>query len=484
MKVCVNNRSLAWLTGLTMIALMIPAASATPMLPRALGSSALSSESVAAVPAGATLDCDDESGDSGDPEVDDRETNLSGEAETYTCAVTAPDGADEGAERDPVSDVSIDSEHQGPNDPDNRGFGNGNNPTADYDDACTTDVGGTCTFVLEPLEAQFGAAFVCFWVDDDADDQYQDSVDIIDGGDCDSSENTTEAENNDLTDKVNKIWLPQVAEVDAQPKTDTNPSGTSHTVTALATDEAGDPAENELVDFEVEGPRNDLGVVCNDVATDAEGTASCTYDDSGDPEVGGNDTIRVYVQGQRDGAEVPADDDGDTTDVVTKSWAAVTPVVECGDGVDNDGDGRTDFGDDPGCDSPDDDDESDGCDINGTSEADVLVGTDAGEIICGRGGGDTITGNGGIDTIRGGLGADAIGGGTGGDTISGGSGKDSLRGGRGPDRVVGGPGNDILSGGDGSDSIDGNAGNDFLNGGKGTDSCSGGPGKNRRRRCE
>ena len=69
------------------------------------------------------------------------------------------------------------------------------------------------------------------------------------------------------------------------------------------------------------------------------------------------------------------------------------PPVECDDGVDNDGDTRTDFGDDPGCNSPEDDDETDGCDINGTTEADVLVGTSAGEVICGMGGDDTITGD-------------------------------------------------------------------------------------------
>ena len=371
LKACVNNRSLAWLTGLTvLVGLIIPAAAATPLRPRAHGSSGLSSKIIAVVPPETTLDCDDESGDTDDPEVDDRQTNLSGEAETYTCAVTAQDGADEGTERDPVPDVSVDSEHQRANDPDNKGFGNANNPTADYDDACTTDVDGTCTFVLDDApEAEVGPAFVCFWVDDDADSQYQDSVDPFDGGDCDNNENTTEAEKNDVTDKVNKTW------------------------------EAVDP-------------------------------------------------------------------------------------VECDDAVDNDGDGRTDFGDDPGCDSPEDDDESDGCDINGTSEADELVGTEAGEIICGRGGGDTIRGNGGADTIGGGLGADTIGGGRGGDTIGGGSGRDTIGGGRGPDRIAGGPGNDILGGGEGRDSISGNAGNDSLDGGTGTDSCNGGPGKNSRRRCE
>ena len=35
-------------------------------------------------------------------------------------------------------------------------------------------------------------------------------------------------------------------------------------------------------------------------------------------------------------------------------------VTQCSDGDDNDGDGRTDFGDDPGCISALDDDETDG----------------------------------------------------------------------------------------------------------------------------
>jgi hypothetical protein len=109
--------------------------------------------------------------------------------------------------------------------------------------------------------------------------------------------------------------------------------------------------------------------------------------------------------------------DGRVTALPSEAWTG--PPIECNDGVDNDGDGRTDFGDDPGCNSPEDDDETDSCDINGTSEADVLVGTSASEIICGWGGADTITGNRGNDNIGGGGGSDNIGGGSGSDTIDG-----------------------------------------------------------------
>ena len=461
----IKKLSLAWLIALaTMVAMVIPMVSATPA--QAL-----------AVPVGATLDCDDESGNTGDPEVDDRADNLSGETETYTCTVTAPDGDDEGTDPDPVPDAVLDAEHQGPNDPDNRGYANVSNLTADYDNACTTGANGACTFLVEQNDGEFGDdAFVCFWVDDDADSAYLDGGDVFDGGQCDSDESNGEPENNDLTDKVNISWVAQAADLDASPETATSQSGTSHTVTALVINEAGDPAADELVDFEVEGGPND-GVVCNDVTTAADGTTSCTYDDARDPTTGGDDTIRVYVTGQKDGAEVPAEEDVDLTDVVTKTWTAEAPVTQCDDDVDNDGDGRTDFGDDPGCDSPEDDDETDGCDINGTSEGDVLTGTPAGEVICGRGGDDTITGEAGDDIVLGGPGDDIIAGGGGNDTMSGSSGADSIRGGSDDDDIRGGSGADDIRGGSGLDLVSAGGGRDQVTGGSGADLLDGEDGK-------
>ena len=497
MRVTISKRSLAWLIALaTMVALVIPLVSATP--------------AQAVVPAGTTLDCDDQNGDVADVEVSDREEDSGGQSETYTCKVTAPDGADVGTERDPVPDVLLDAEHQGPNDPDNRTFANNANVTADYDDACTTNAAGTCTFQITQSEDEFGSAFVCFWVDDDADNVYEDGGSGFDGGECDNVESTTEAENNDVTDKVNLNWVAAADVLDASPETASSASGGSHTVTATVTDEAGAPADGELVDFELEGPRNDLGVVCNDVTTDAAGTASCTYADAGDAATGGDDTIRVYVQGERDGNETADAEDGDLTDVVLNTWTPA-PDTACSDGVDNDGDTRTDFGDDPGCASPEDDSETDGCDINGTQGNNVLVGTGAGEIICGRGGNDTISGRGGADDIRGGFGLDRVSAGSGrdrvtggsgadvlngedgrdtllgeggADTLRGGAGNDRLRGGNGPDRLRGGSDNDVLRGGRGRDSLKGGRGNDFLDGGPRADTCLGGPGVDTRRRCE
>ncbi len=143
------------------------------------------------------------------------------------------------------------------------------------------------------------------------------------------------------------------------------------------------------------------------------------------------------------------------------------PPSQCSDGLDNDSDGKTDFGGangDPGCESPDDDSESPdppvsppGCTIVGTPGDDTLVGTPRNDTICGLGGADKIRADSGNDTIKGG------------------EGDDTMKGGSGTDTLQGGPGSDNLRGEAGSDALgarDGVRGNDTANGGPGSDSCS------------
>lgn len=164
------------------------------------------------------------------------------------------------------------------------------------------------------------------------------------------------------------------------------------------------------------------------------------------------------------------------------------PPPQCSDGVDNDGDGKIDFPDDPGCESPDDDSESPdppppppppppGCTIAGTPGDDIIFGTSGDDTICGLGGNDRIHGGAGNDTIKGGPGNDVIYGNSGSDTLYGGPGNDTIHGGSGNDDLVGGGGDDTLVGGPGADDMFGQAGKDRINAkdGRGGDVLSGGP---------
>ncbi|QIN83175.1 hypothetical protein GBA63_11375 [Rubrobacter tropicus] len=150
------------------------------------------------------------------------------------------------------------------------------------------------------------------------------------------------------------------------------------------------------------------------------------------------------------------------------------PAAQCSDGIDNDGDGKIDFGtgpsNDPGCQSATDNDEADAptpkCTINGTAANNTINGTSRNDVICGFGGDDTLKGLGGNDTLLGHGGNDTLQGGSGNDTNRGSIGADTVAGGAGADRLFGDEDNDKLN------SKDTVSGNDEVNGGTGTDRCT------------
>jgi hypothetical protein len=74
------------------------------------------------------------------------------------------------------------------------------------------------------------------------------------------------------------------------PATDSNPAGTSHTVTATVVSN-GNPVPGLDVMFSVTGRNTDGDVI----ATDMNGQAMFTYTDMGDPMMGGSDTITACV---------------------------------------------------------------------------------------------------------------------------------------------------------------------------------------------
>jgi Ca2+-binding RTX toxin-like protein len=260
----------------------------------------------------------------------------------------------------------------------------------------------------------------------------------------------------DQTDVVHKDWVSGPARnIDAEPNTDTNPSGTVHRVVATVTDAEGRPVEGAVVTFTEDGTGRfaanaddeDAVLPGRQVSTDANGEAETFTEtfpgEEGDQEITAEIDVAVHVECD-DPANVPdvGDTAGNCDETVVKTW---------GPGV----------GDD--------------CTITGTEGDDVLEGTDGDDVICGLAGNDTITGLAGNDTLKGGAGNDTVKGGAGDDTVRGGGGNDALR---------GGPGNDTVRGGGGNDNLKGGSGNDALRGGRGTDACRGGPGNDSIRGCE
>jgi Ca2+-binding RTX toxin-like protein len=328
-----------------------------------------------------------------------------------------------------------------------------------------------------------------------------------------------------ICDNGSKQWQTTVQSARAialTPETDTNQPNTNHEVTAKVTDRFDNPVQNVAVTWTRDGAGS---VVSQEITTNSQGEARLVVTS----QVEGTTTVTGTLSGAAtdcdEAANAPADRPdttaGNCSDTATKTWGG--PQTECNDGEDNDGDGLTDFPDDPQCSSETDDSEAGpiprlcrnrGASENvivGTSSADVLTGTGGRDVICGaggndvingRGGNDLIAGNGGDDSIAGGGGKDNISGNRGDDNISGGRGNDALKGnggndtlkgnagidtltgGGGNDTLLGGADDDILKGGRGRDTLRGGKGDDVLDGGAGRDRCFGNAGRDRLRKCE
>ena len=264
----------------------------------------------AALPGGAALDCDDESGN-------DTETNqVTGPAasETYTCTLV-----DTGPNPDtPIAGALIDAENLGgANDPDDSAAAG----TADMNNACTTGANGTCQITIAPIDSQAGPADICFWVDEDNDNAFDPAGVEQDSGECGEAVGATE--NDDTTDVVNKTWAtPAVTSIDVTPDSDVNQTGSSHTATATVTDQFGNPVAGVNVDWRVTG-RNTVSQ--NDTITNANGQVTITYTDTGAVGSAGNDAITACTdQVVEDDDCGGAQDTGEVSDTADKRWIPET----------------------------------------------------------------------------------------------------------------------------------------------------------------
>jgi hypothetical protein len=122
-----------------------------------------------------------------------------------------------------------------------------------------------------------------------------------------------------LSNIVEKIWVDLGANsLELTPETATNPVGTQHCVTALASSAGGVPAPNITVQFSVSG----AVTVSGSDTTDANGEAEFCY---GGPIFPGQDTILAYADNNNNGQPDPTE----PTDTAEKTWVFPESTANC-----------------------------------------------------------------------------------------------------------------------------------------------------------
>lgn len=254
----------------------------------------------------------------------------------------------------------------------------------------------------------------------------------------------------------------------------------AQTITATATDEAGNVQTQSPISYDVIECNGDTSAIGTSCAPKCNGALATIKGDSsgpilgtegddvivgtlGDDEIdglGGNDTICGL-----DGADTITGGEG--ADVVLGGTGADT--VNGGNGVDIVRAGADDdtVNGDAGADVLKGEAGDDT--LNGGDDADKVFGLVGNDTLNGGDGADQLVGAGGTDELNGGLGDDSLNGWTGNDTLNGDEGDDSITGAEGLDLINGGDGADKVWAGAHADVVDGGAGADTLNGGDGAD---------------
>ena len=225
------------------------------------------------------------------PETD---TNPTGTQHTVTCEARSATGGGGTA----LEGVDIDYQVTGAN------------PTGPQH-GCTTGANGTCSFTYTGNNA--GNDVIQAFVNQDGNHT---------NNDC-GAEATADAEDDDFCDQVEKTWQARTATfLDVEPETDTNPNGSTHTLTATFTDQFGDPielSEGQLVDFEIiSGPNANLTPGFRDFECPSNnptqgGTCTASYtDNAAFDQNNATDTICAWIS--TDGDDDQYDPNGSAAD--------------------------------------------------------------------------------------------------------------------------------------------------------------------------
>jgi hypothetical protein len=227
-----------------------------------------------------TLDCDDQSGD-------DREVNALGDPETYTCTVRDQNG------NGMRNQLVLGENENGVNDGDIVDGPSYNSPEYQCRTATPANapfVTPTCTIMVSSVENEEGTAQICFWVDSDGNTSTDEGTAL-----CQTlGEDVDEPEANDLADRVLKRWVraSRPSRLNCEPETDSNPVGTSHTITCTVQNQGNDTT-----------PRQNQG----GIQVDVEATGANDPDASNTPET---PDFTCTTAGDQDSTTPPAQNEG------------------------------------------------------------------------------------------------------------------------------------------------------------------------------
>jgi protocatechuate 3,4-dioxygenase beta subunit len=277
-----------------------------------------------------SLDCDDSTGP--DTEIEALPGTGSGDptsSEVYTCVVRDAGGNPATGAFTVLGEVET-----AVNDPDNPD----SNTPASPDYQCTT-VNGTCQITVTQAENELGTTTICFFIGD--------------GGTLCAAETTNENQvangsdtGNDFADQVELTWssVTTASRLDCAPETDSNPIGTSHTITCTARNSSDAVINGALIDVEATGTNDpDAGnsPTSPDFTCTTAGSGTCNIVDSTGNTTSGLTTYRAWIDRDGSNATVEADAteardeaatpgakvETDDTDVVTKSWTGAPTSV-------------------------------------------------------------------------------------------------------------------------------------------------------------
>jgi hypothetical protein len=246
---------------------------------------------------------------------------------SFNCEAFADlngDGVRDPEKESAIGGVLIDGETlSGANNPD--GSSQSQEPSADHNNAGTTDAWGTAKVVISHWDmAEVGPANVCFWIDGDNDLQYSSAGSAEDGGGCATEPGDEPESVKDPTDVVIPDWLQRGTpySLTISPREVTKAPGSSVTFTATVKDDFGDPVANQKVDFNLlQGSKNDDGGVELDSAiTNNFGQASFTYTGKA-----GRDGVAAYVDNDGNNVADVNRDAGAISDTGHVTFSFVTP---------------------------------------------------------------------------------------------------------------------------------------------------------------
>ncbi len=252
-------------------------------------------------------------------------TNATGTSHTVTC--TATDAA-----ANLIAGASVDVEATGANDPD------GNAVLTSPDFGCTTSANGQCSVTHGPSGTTTqGTTTYRAWIDSDGSNATTEA---------DAAEAAT-PEDTDNTDVVTKTWLAGTpTRLDCVPETATNAIGTSQVDTCTATESNSNVIAGTNVDVEATGANDTDGdtqtTPDHTCSTGTDGRCSFTHGPTGTTGAG-TTTYRAWIdadgsnttseadntEAQDSGVTPGANAESDGTDVVTKTWLAGAPRLDC-----------------------------------------------------------------------------------------------------------------------------------------------------------